>query len=75
MTEEQLVAWIAALQTALQAVADDGTARVEIDGMEVMRTSPESLEKMLNNAYNQLDMVRRADASKNPFVRSAPVVD
>lgn len=73
MNEAQLTAWIDALTTTLQNVAGDGAQRVEIDGMEVLRASPEALQQMLNNAYNQLDMLRRAEADKNPFVRSAPV--
>lgn len=73
MTEAQLNAWIDALSNALQTVSDDGALRVEIDGMEVLRASPEVLQQMLNNAYNQLDMVKRAAADKNPFIRSAPV--
>lgn len=75
MTEAQLSAWIDALSTALQSVSDDGALRVEIDGMEVLRASPESLQQMLNNAYNQLDMVKRSAADKNPFVRSAKVTN
>ena len=73
MTENQLNAWIDAITNALQTASDDGALRVEIDGMEVLRTSPESLQQMLNNAYNQLDMIKRSAADKNPFVRSAPV--
>ena len=75
MTEDQLNTWITAITNALQTVSDDGALRVEIDGMEVLRTSPETLQLMLNNAYNQLDMIKRSAADKNPFIRSAPVTN
>ena len=73
MTEAELTDWIAALKGSLLNVAEDGAARVEIDGMEIMRTSPESIQKMLASAYNQLAMLKRSNDDENPLVYSAPV--
>ena len=75
MTEQELTTYIAAINAALLNVGQDGVARVEIDGMEVLRVSPTVLLKMRDDANNQLDWLRRSEADKNPFVRSVTVTN